>query len=197
VSADPTASEPGGREPAPERLRLVQRFVNSNDCEGGHDEFSTPSALAGWFRNAGLRVGRLDARDLERVVNLREALRTLLLANNGRAVGERALAVLDHEAARTGVALRFSATTPALAPQGSGLDRVLGELLAVVFAAMVDGTWLRLKACRRDVCRWAFYDHSKNRSGTWCTMDVCGNRTKTSAYWRRTHPRRAAAVRQR
>jgi predicted RNA-binding Zn ribbon-like protein len=195
VSADPTASEPGGREPAPERLRLVQRFVNSNDCEGGHDEFSTPSALAGWFRNAGLRVGRLVARDLERVVNVLEALRTLLPANNGRAVGERALAVLDHEAARTGVALRFSATTPALAPQGSGLDRVLGELLAVVFAAMVDGTWLRLKACRRDVCQWLFYDRSRNRSAVWCQMAVCGNRTKTKAYRSRRGPRPARSGR--
>ncbi|MGH2778535.1 MAG: CGNR zinc finger domain-containing protein, partial [Actinomycetota bacterium] len=28
----------------------------------------------------------------------------------------------------------------------------------------------------------AFYDHSKNRSGKWCTMRVCGNRAKTRAY---------------
>src|SRR5918911_126364 len=98
---------------------------------------------------------------------------------------QRALLTLDAEAARTGVAVHFTAGAPTLAPRGSGLDRAVGGLLSVVFGAMVDGTWSRLKACRRDVCRWAFYDHSKNRSGTWCTMDVCGNRTKTSAYWRR------------
>jgi predicted RNA-binding Zn ribbon-like protein len=189
MNGDRAAREPGGRAPAPEPLRLVQRFVNSNDREGGRDDFVTPPALARWFHGAGLRVGRLDARDLERVLKLREALRALLLANNGRPVDPRALAALDNEAAQSGVALRFTATTPALAPGSSGLDRAVGQLLAAVFAAMVDGTWPRLKACRRDVCQWAFYDHSKNRSGTWCTMDVCGNRMKTSSYWRRTHPR--------
>jgi len=31
-------------------------------------------------------------------------------------------------------------------------------------------------------CQWAFYDRSKNRSGRWCSMRTCGNRTKTRAY---------------
>ena len=47
---------------------------------------------------------------------------------------------------------------------------------------MADGTWRRLKACREDTCQWAFYDRSKNRSGTWCSMAVCGNRAKARAY---------------
>jgi predicted RNA-binding Zn ribbon-like protein len=48
---------------------------------------------------------------------------------------------------------------------------------------MADGTWHRLKACRQ--CAWAYYDYSKNRSATWCSMAICGNRTKTRAYRRR------------
>ena len=47
---------------------------------------------------------------------------------------------------------------------------------------MADGTWSRLKACRAGTCRWAFYDHTRNRSGVWCTMDVCGNRTKVRSF---------------
>ena len=185
-------SEPGGRAPAPEPLRLVQRFVNTNDREGGRDRFADRAAAARWLREAGFRVGQLSASDVKRVVRLREALRALMLANNGHALDERALLTLDAEAARTGVAVHFTAGAPTLAPRGSGLDRAVGGLLSVVFGAMVDGTWSRLKACRRDVCRWAFYDHSKNRSGTWCTMEICGNRVKTGAYWRRTHPPRRA-----
>ena len=50
---------------------------------------------------------------------------------------------------------------------------------------MEAGTWLRLKACRNYTCRWAFYDHSKNRSGHWCTMSVCGNRQKSRGYRQR------------
>ena len=188
-----TSSEPGGRAPAPEPLGLVQRFVNSHDREGARDAFATPESLARWLRDAGFRVGRLDARDRERVVRLREALRALLLANNGLRLDSRVLALLDREAARTGLAVRFLAGAPALAPRGSGLDRALGEVLAAVFAGMVDGTWPRLKACRRDVCQWAFFDRSKNRSGTWCTMEICGNRTKTRAYWRRTRGARSVS----
>jgi predicted RNA-binding Zn ribbon-like protein len=185
------AVEPGGRDPAPEPLRLVQRFVNTNDREAGRDIFATPAEAKRWFAGVGLRMRRFDSSDLERAVRLRESLRALLLANNGLPLDRRALATLNDEAARSGVVLRFAPTAPALVPRRSGIDRALGELVAIVFAAMIDGTWMRLKACRRHVCEWAFYDHSKNRSGTWCTMDICGNRMKTRAYWRRTHPRRS------
>jgi len=33
-----------------------------------------------------------------------------------------------------------------------------------------------------DDCRWAFYDSSKNRGGTWCRMEECGNRVKNRRY---------------
>jgi predicted RNA-binding Zn ribbon-like protein len=184
-----TSGEPGGRKPAPELLRLVQRFVNSNDREGDRDSFESPAAGLRWLRQAGLPVGRLNAQDLERVLKLREALRALLLANNGLPLDQAALATLNAETVRTGPALRFSATRPQLEPRGTGLDRALSRIITAVFTAMLDGSWPRLKACRRRNCQWAFYDHSKNRSGTWCTMDLCGNRVKTSTYWRRRRAR--------
>jgi predicted RNA-binding Zn ribbon-like protein len=73
-----------------------------------------------------------------------------------------------------------------------GIDGALGRLLAIVFRAMNDGTWERLKACPADDCEWAFYDWSKNGSGTWCDMAVCGNRAKARAY-RERRQRGAAA----
>ena len=54
---------------------------------------------------------------------------------------------------------------------------------------MADGTWWRLKGCPRDVCHWLFYDRSRNGSGKWCAMSVCGNRTNTKAYRRRAAAR--------
>jgi predicted RNA-binding Zn ribbon-like protein len=67
--------------------------------------------------------------------------------------------------------------------RGTGVDGAFGRIVAIVFKAMLDGSWARLKACRQ--CGWAFYDTSKNRSGSWCSMQICGNRTKTRAYRRR------------
>ncbi|WP_245775276.1 CGNR zinc finger domain-containing protein [Nonomuraea wenchangensis] len=29
-----------------------------------------------------------------------------------------------------------------------------------------------------DRCQWAFYDHSRSRTGRWCSMRVCGNRVE-------------------
>jgi predicted RNA-binding Zn ribbon-like protein len=65
----------------------------------------------------------------------------------------------------------------------SGLAaRIIGDLLAEVVRAEAEGRWGRLKACRNEGCRWAFYDASKNRSGSWCNMQVCGARHKMRAY---------------
>ena len=72
--------------------------------------------------------------------------------------------------------------TPTLAVAGSGTSAVIGPLVAIAYEAMAAGTWSRLKACPADDCHWAFYDHSKNHSGTWCAMGVCGNRAKVRAY---------------
>jgi predicted RNA-binding Zn ribbon-like protein len=69
-----------------------------------------------------------------------------------------------------------------LVPVRGGVDGALGLLLAIVERAQTDGTWDRFKGCPDDTCGWAFYDWSKNRSATWCSMEVCGNRAKARAY---------------
>jgi predicted RNA-binding Zn ribbon-like protein len=73
---------------------------------------------------------------------------------------------------------------PVLEPaaQGGLAERVIGHLLAEVVWAEAEGRWERLKACRNEGCRWAFYDASKNRSGSWCDMQVCGARHKMRRY---------------
>ncbi len=58
----------------------------------------------------------------------------------------------------------------------------VSAILAIVYESIRDGTWSRLKACRNSTCRWAFYDSSRNRAGSWCSMSACGNRAKTRAY---------------
>ena len=79
-----------------------------------------------------------------------------------------------------------------LEPAASGVDQGLGRLLEIVFRSMSAGDWERLKACGEHSCQWAFFDLSKNRSGHWCTMSVCGNRAKARAYRERA---RAASAR--
>src|SRR5919108_651047 len=45
---------PGGREPAPGSLALVQAFVNSVDAEHGPDLFDDAAGLAEWLARHGL-----------------------------------------------------------------------------------------------------------------------------------------------
>jgi predicted RNA-binding Zn ribbon-like protein len=162
---------------APEPLRRVQLFVNSVDLS--HER----EWIADWLVEEGVRPTAAAVRQAQQA---REALRELLYANN-RQPGERdPYPVLERaaDAARLSLDLRG----PDLIPRATGVNGAVGRVLAVVYAAMQDGTFARLKACRNHDCRWAFYDYSKNRSASWCSMQLCGNRTKTRAY-RRRHAR--------
>jgi predicted RNA-binding Zn ribbon-like protein len=180
-------SDPGGRTPAPEPLRAVQAFVNTLDIENGVEELADPSALAEVLERTGLATDvRPTAADLRVALEVREALRSLLLANNGVEVDAAALAPLERAARAANLAARFGADGSAqLVADAPGVDGALGRLVAIVVAARADGSLARLKACRRDVCHWVYYDRSRNRGSTWCAMSVCGNRTKTRAYRRR------------
>jgi predicted RNA-binding Zn ribbon-like protein len=167
-------------EPAPGRLALVERFVNTVDHEHGREMLSSPERLRDLL---GLQRGiRIGAADLRRALEVREALRSLALENNGGAADPRAAGVLEVAAARGRLVIRFGAGASRLEPAARNVDGALADLVGIVHTAMADGTWSRLKACRRDVCGWLFYDRSRNRSAVWCQMAVCGNRVKTKAY---------------
>ena len=181
--------DPGGRAPAPQPLRLVQAFVNTVDFENGVEELTDPAALEAVLSGLGVLTADaapLGAADLERALRVREALRALLLGNNGIDVEQATLDTLEQTARRGRLVVRFGPDgRTELLPDAASIDGTLGRIVGVVHTAMADGTWPRLKACPRHICRWVFYDRSKNRSSRWCAMSVCGNRVKTSRYRRR------------
>ena len=95
---------------------------------------------------------------------------------------------LAFDAALAEVALRpelGADSTVVLSPAGEGASRALAAIAAVVVGAQASGSWRRMKACRKDGCGWLFFDASRNCSSSWCSMSVCGNRAKTTAYRRR------------
>jgi predicted RNA-binding Zn ribbon-like protein len=171
-------------EPAPGRLRLVQQFVNTVDHEHGREVLHEPAQLRRLLVELGLLGADepVDAAGLHRAMDVREALRSLALENNAGAADQAARVLLERIAADGRLAVRFEGRTAVLAPSVAGVRGAFADLVGIVYTAMADGTWSRLKACRRDVCGWLFYDRSRNRSARWCQMAVCGNRTKTRAY---------------
>ncbi|MGZ4689494.1 MAG: CGNR zinc finger domain-containing protein [Acidimicrobiia bacterium] len=179
------ATAEASRDPAPEPLEVVRQFVNSLDVESGEDELADPVGVRDWFASRGLVEDTLRVKPSDRrcVIEVREALRALLLANNGVALEPGVVDTLNAAAAHAPLEARFDAAGAVeVTGRSGGIDGALGQLMAIVVQAVADGTWARLKACREDDCQWAFYDRSRNRSGQWCVMAVCGNRNKARSY---------------
>ncbi|MGE7386866.1 CGNR zinc finger domain-containing protein [Streptomyces sp. NPDC004126] len=177
--------QPGDREVAPGRLAVVQSFVNSVNVEFGPDEFATGAGLVGWMAGHGFPPGAAapSGADRAEAVAVREALRALMRENNGAGADPGARALVERVAAQCPLVLAFDGTgTPGLRPAGSGTRGMIAQVLAIVVEAAVDGTWQRLKACHEHRCEWAFYDRARNRSGRWCSMAVCGTRSKMQTY---------------
>jgi len=89
------------------------------------------------------------------------------------------------------LALRLVDARPRLVLSAEGARGGLAALVAVLAEAQAAGTWERLKACREETCGWVFYDGSRNRSSSWCSMQVCGGRAKASSYRRRRSTRQS------
>lgn len=180
------------KQEAPGALELVRAFVNTLDVEEGTELLADPAALGSWLRRHDLLPAEdvVGGSGLRRALAVREALRAVLVHNAGHG-GDvaRAGEVLDAAARRGRLRLGFlGGGEPRLVAEGRGVDRALALLLAEVDRAHAHGTWPRLKACPDERCHWAFYDHTKNRSGVWCQMGECGNRAKARAYReRRAH----------
>ncbi|HYZ15333.1 MAG TPA: ABATE domain-containing protein [Candidatus Acidoferrum sp.] len=169
-------------ETAPGELELVRTFINTADLLRGAETLASPAQLAAWLSERGLidRDATLGEEDVVRARDVREALRCLIAANGGPACAPEALATLQEAAARAPLQVRFDerGLGARLEPLDQGVDGALARLLAIVHRAMHVGEWSRIKTCRDPECRWAFFDHSKNRSAAWCDMASCGNRNK-------------------
>jgi predicted RNA-binding Zn ribbon-like protein len=159
--------------------------VNTYDTEDDRDVFESPHALRAWLLENELidADARVDRADVAYAVETREALRRMLLANGGGPSDEQAVETVNRGASRANLTLRFDADGSShLTPLAGGVDGAIGTILSVAFASMAAGSWTRLKVCPEETCRVAFFDHSKNRSRRWCSMEVCGNRTKVRAF---------------
>jgi predicted RNA-binding Zn ribbon-like protein len=183
----PTAGrDPGGRAPAPGSLHLVQALVNTLNVEFERDLLATPDTAAGWLATAGLWDAGAPLTSAQHGVltELREACRGVLWAHTERR-GDGAAA------ARLATALGSCRLALTAGPDGDlRLDRAdhdpftraVGAVATAIAEACLAGTWARLKSCPGHLCGWAFYDRSPAGRSRWCSMQICGARTKMRNY---------------
>jgi predicted RNA-binding Zn ribbon-like protein len=183
---------------APMPLCVIEEFINTRRRDS--DEIGTPQQLTEWLHARGLIPGDavVNVEQRDRAERIREGLRALIAENNAEPVSSprpdglnpAARAELAELARDFPLMLDATVLPPRLmARTREPVDAALAGLLAVVAEAVAAGTWTRLKACREPSCRWAYYDYSRNRRRTWCSMDICGNRAKARA----SHHRKSTA----
>ncbi|WP_018351756.1 CGNR zinc finger domain-containing protein [Longispora albida] len=178
----------------PDRLWLVKAFLNSVEiAETGPDDAIALDRFGSWLATQAPLAAELgrphtaarlagaipEAGDLLLARRLRDELRAEAVTHH-RGGAPRDPAGLRAVAAELPLVVHW----PDLVPAGHGARAVLSEVLAdIVLAGEPD--WRRMKVCPADDCGWAYYDASKNSSRRWCSMDICGNRSKTKAYRQR------------
>lgn len=155
-------------------VKLVVAFLNTVDVEQDSDVLDDPMLWREWVAEHPVVPLRADPPTAERIAQVRavrDALRDAVV-NGSEPV--------DDAWPGTGglVRVRLREGVPTLVA-----DDPVGAVLAAAARLAVIGDWDRVKICPADACRWAFFDHSRNRSRTWCSMRVCGNRTK-ARNWR-------------
>lgn len=146
-------------------VTLVLDFLNTLDVEEGTDALAGADSWRAWVSARDLRpcpVGEAKSA--------RKSLRAL--------VGDTATPTDEVEVP---VRISVTASGPSLVA-----DSAVGSVLAAATRLSLLGEFSRIKICPADNCRWAFYDRSRNRSRSWCSMSSCGNREKARAWRQRT-----------
>ena len=164
---------------APDGLALVHELLNTIPAGRPRqpDLLSTPELARSWLHAAvslwAARTGANPPRDAD--LGEHDLARLRVLRDQLRALASHASDLTGPEPAGS---LRLTLTTDgkiAANPRGQGAAWVSSAVLAEIYLAQQHNFWQRLKICRNDRCGTAFYDRSRNNSGVWHDVHICGN----------------------
>jgi predicted RNA-binding Zn ribbon-like protein len=66
-----------------------------------------------------------------------------------------------------------------------GLEWLLAAVARSAAEIVAEGASARLRVCANPACALFFYDESRTHRRRWCSMSVCGNRSKVAAFARK------------
>jgi predicted RNA-binding Zn ribbon-like protein len=166
---------------APGGLGFVQDVVNTQSAgrPRGADLLGDLESAQKWLDGAVASWSALNdaaedrillrERDLEPLRDLRADLHALLATR-----ADPSLTAARLHSATVTARVRPDGTVR-LEPRAEGWRRVAAIVLIEAFVAQQQDTWQRLKVCRNERCRAAFYDRSRNTSAVWHDVRYCGN----------------------
>ncbi|NGN69527.1 CGNR zinc finger domain-containing protein [Streptomyces sp. A7024] len=170
---------------------LAIDLLNTRWMDGDHvaDLLDSTEGLAVWLASPPVAAQlpgpapRADAATLDALHRARAAL-AKLVDDPADPAGRRDLnTVLSHARVRhvldpEGPATRPEADAPAWLPAWAAAENYL---------RLLEDRPDRIRPCAGPTCILHFYDVSKNGTRRWCSMAICGNRSKAKGHYRRTH----------
>jgi predicted RNA-binding Zn ribbon-like protein len=188
------ASDRFGLAMAPGGVALVQDFLNTKAIAGYPDLLADPelaqtwatSAIQSWLvsRDDHVHPPALSTADFAKLRTLRATIANLIAGDT--AAGDDGGAV----SASFGIS---DTGEVRLEPAGKGWRWLASALWGEILLSQQIGTWQRLKQCHNTDCGSTFYDRSKNNSGVWHNVKVCGNAANLRASRARRRERSVSA----
>jgi len=208
-----SSSSPGASHRVPSRSapldgRLAVEFANTaHPSAGNQDPLRSWEGLLAFLSGTGVissdRFRNLLEWEhasapaiqqlLQAAVRLRTAVREALLAvADGGTTRESLISPINEILAITeghdelmyeagNWQLKFRAREESLEWLLAAIARSAAEIIA-------EGSRAPLRRCANPACGLLIYDTSRTRRRRWCSMALCGNRSKVAAFARRHHP---------
>ena len=183
-------------------------FVNTDLVLDGNPTDLLPSfeALISWSIQAGLvtkeeakRIeqasGRHDAETLKQVKAFRTTMREMaerLAAGRPvlQATIEAVNLALRHRLGYPQVSRRHGAFERTYQTEVKNPKQLLGLLAEAASDLLTACDPSLVKKCQNPACVLLFYDTTKNHARHWCSMSLCGNRSKVAAHYQRHRKRK-------
>jgi predicted RNA-binding Zn ribbon-like protein len=168
---------------------LLAGFGGLVDWLEGAGALDADGARAARSRWGGTAEGEAAFR---RALQLRDAVKGMADAMiAGETVADTDVEALNDVLAEAPVATRVLRREDGFAreahPAASGPAGLLAPVADSAVALLTELDPARVGQCGSPTCILYFYDVTKNRRRRWCSMDRCGSRAKSAAYYRRRH----------
>lgn len=183
-------------------------FINTDLVMNGQptDLLSSFQDLVGWLVQAGLLTEKDAARiegggdhhameTLKQAKAFRSTMRNMAERLAARKpVPQGALALINqllrHRIGYAQVTRRNGMFERRYEAGFEDANHVLGLLAEAASDLLCTCNLSLVKQCQNPTCVLFFYDTTKNHARHWCSMDLCGNRSKVAAHYRRHRKRR-------
>jgi len=189
-------------------------FINTKPVIDGQavDLLATFSNLVAWLRQAHLlppeesrkkleRQWAVDGRAqhiLEEARAFRGTLREMVeRIADGRPVTERAVEainqLLQHRLGHPQLVRRKDKFSRDFVMKSGDGQQFLSLLAEAASDLLCTCDFSLIKKCQNPACVLFFYDTTKNHARHWCSMSLCGNRSKVAAHYRRNRTKNVAS----